>query len=331
LQYFATQRNHHILSKANVRTVRHTICLVLFLSLIPMFAEAQLFRNSNHWKQYRNEWSLAIGTTGFLGELGGRNRAGSDLFWDLEFNQSHLAAAGYYRYFITEKTAITGSFSYGVLRGSDETTAEKFRRNRNLNFKSNVYELAVRYEFHLAQELIGHRYNLRGAKGMRNSLLGLYGFVGLGGFYFNPKGRFGNQWIPLHPLSTEGQGLEGGPSNYSRLAIAIPVGFGIRKTISKSTKLGIELGVRKTFTDYIDDVSTTYFDNDIIRQEVGVDAAFLADPSLGTINSTEAGMQRGDPTDMDSYVFLMVTFSHQIKKKSRFRRRVRSRRSMPSF
>lgn len=310
----------------------------LAMLALPFASEAQVFRGASHWKSFRQEFGGGTGASGFLGELGGRDRIGSDLFYDLEFSQSHTATTLFYRYYVSEKTALRANFSYGIVRGDDKTTNEQFRRNRNLNFRSPIIEMSLIYEVHLLQEVVGHRYNIKGAKGFRNAFFDLYLYTGIGGFYFSPKGRLGaGQWYKLRPLGTEGQGLVGGPEKmYSPISVAIPIGFGITKMLGKGPskgdwKVGFDLGVRKTFTDYIDDVSTTYFDNDQLRTDRSEIAAQLADPSLGLLESTGEGLQRGDPTDMDSYVFALLTVTKKVKKCPKFRRRVRSRRSMPSF
>lgn len=319
----------------NVKKLLPILGIILFA--LPLVSEAQVFRGTSHWKSFRQELGIGTGASNYLGELGGRDRVGSDLFYDLEFSQTHTATSLFYRYYISEKTALRASASYAIVRGDDKTTAERFRRNRNLNFRSPIIEMALVYEVHLLQEVVGHRYNIKGAKGFRNAFFDLYLYTGLSGFYFNPKGQLGGgAWYKLRPLGTEGQGLVGGPDTYSTVSVAIPIGFGITKMLGKGPskgdwKVGIDLGVRKTFTDYIDDVSTTYFDNDQLRAERSDIAAELADPSLQLLESTGAGLQRGDPTDKDSFVFALITVTKKMKKRPKFRRRVRSRRSMPSF
>jgi hypothetical protein len=42
--------------------------------------------------------------------------------------------------------------------------------------------------------------------------------------------------------------------------VAIPFGIGAKMNVSKKVGIGLEWGPRKTFTDYLDDVSGTYPD-----------------------------------------------------------------------
>jgi hypothetical protein len=146
--------------------------------------------------------------------------------------------------------------------------------------------------------------------------LGLYPyiFVGVAGFYHNPKGKDANgDWHSIRKMNTEGQDIIATRKPFSPFGLAIPYGFGFRRALDKRWMIGIEYGQRKTFTDYMDGVSTTYFDNDAILADKGPNAAFLADPNLGTNEHYVAGQQRGDPTDKDSYGFLTLTVSYKLK------------------
>jgi hypothetical protein len=226
--------------------------------------------------------------------------------------------------------AIKGGFYYQLVSGADRLTQEPFRKNRNLSFKSNIFELSVQAEFYITKEQQGHRYKIKNAKGMKNYDYQAYMFVGIGAFYFNPKALYNNQWVALQPLATEGQGLPGGPKKYSRINICIPYGIGAKYNLNKEYAIGIEIGIRKTFTDYIDDVSTVYYDNAAIKKANGQMAADLADPSLFdypaeyggnglTVKQNGVGQQRGDPKDKDAFMFINITGSYKVPYKRRTR------------
>lgn len=117
----------------------------------------------------------------------------------------------------------------------------------------------------------------------------------------------------LQPLGTEGQGLIASRTKYSLIGICIPVGIGFKYTIDRYWGVGLEIGLRKTFTDYIDDVSTTYFDfanypdaNDLAA--VLADRSNKSDPKV-----TTAGQQRGDPRDKDSYMFGIFSLNYKLR------------------
>ena len=314
-----------------------TRCVVLFgllTSLTVLDLSAQYFRQSSYWKTHRNELSFGFGISNFLGELGGRNQIGAPFVWDLEFSQTRPAASFSYRYHVARNMALRMGLTYGVLAGNDNLTTEAFRNFRNLSFKSDVYELQLVYELHLYREELGHVYDLRGVKGTKSSRVGLYFFAGVGAFYFNPMAQLNNTWVELKPLGTEGQGLEGGAEEYELTQICIPMGVGLRKALNKQWSIGLELQYTKTFTDYIDDVSTNYYDNELLLAARGPEAAFLADPSPdGGIrltfppdyDPTGPGTQRGDPDDLDAYLFLKAQLHYKITKYRSGSKKYRSR------
>ena len=165
---------------------------------------------------------------------------------------------------------------------------------------------------------------------MKNNNQNLFLFAGLGAFYFNPKGRVPNgQWIKLYPLHTEGQGLEGGPKQYKRIAICMPLGVYYKLIINKKWSFGAELGYRKTWTNYIDDVGLKYYDPVKLTAAYGVLSAQMADPNLGLIpgqskpDANGDAAQRGDD-EYDSYVSLELSFGYIFKQK-RKRSRLRSK------
>ena len=133
------------------------------------------------------------------------------------------------------------------------------------------------------------------------------------------RDRYNNAWVRLKPMRTEGQGLPGGPDEYKNVQVCIPLGFGIRRAFTKNWSGGLELQYTKTFTDYIDDVSTRYYDPQALVDARGPVAAYLANPALNTpeaggIYATGIGQQRGDETDLDAYLFLKFQFHYKIYK-----------------
>lgn len=308
---------------------KHTL---LFSALLTCFSlsttlNAQYFRNSSYWKTHRQEITLGLGITNFLGELGGRDQIGSPFIWDLEFSQTKPAISLGYRYYLLKNFAVRANATYGILAGNDNLTEETFRHNRNLSFKSNLFEGQLCFEYQLFQEQPGHVYDLRGVKGMAPSRMGLYIFAGVGGFHFNPKTQFDGTWVELQPLGTEGQGLPDGPEEYSLTGVCIPMGVGIRKALNKTMTLGLELQYTKTFTDYIDDVSGVYYDKQAIEDARGPVAAYLSDPGLGEVpGQTATGQQRGYSDNNDGYLFLKLQFQYKIfKHRSQTNKQYRTR------
>lgn len=294
--------------------------LLLVVTLMPMLSWSQGFKK--RWKAYRVEYDLGVGASNFLGELGGANQIGTHAFKDLEFSQTRLAVAAGLRYKITPGIALHPHLTYGKVAGDDKLTTEFFRNYRNLNFKSNIFEFNTTVEFSVIKEQYGHRYRLKGVRGMRNFEISMYGFIGAGVFHFNPKGEYGGKWYALQPLGTEGQGLVETRKKYKRLQFCVPLGVGFKYGIDRHWAVGLEFGLRYTFTDYIDDVSRTYFDPAKLKAgngENGSLAVQLADKSQKELFGneylyiTEAGAQRGDPRHNDAYMFAIFSVNYKLK------------------
>lgn len=294
-----------------------TVAILLFSTIFIQKVYAQNYTRANDWKKFRKEVIIAAGVSEFLGDLGGLNKIGTDYSpVDLEFSLTRPAISLAYRYKIAKNFNWHSSFNYLLVAGDDKLTAEPFRHNRNLNFKSNIFEVATRFELSYFSKKAGHRYGIKKtlSRRMKSRTWEFMGFVGIGGFYFNPKGRHpeSGQWIKLQPLHTEGQGLANGPSQYKNFSVCIPMGVAYRTIINKIWCVGIELNYRKTFTDYIDDVSTNYYDKAALYNAYGQTSVIMADPSLGEIpgatmpDGRGVGAQRGDK-DKDSYMGLQIT------------------------
>jgi len=290
--------------------------VLLFIALVlPGIVNAQRYKS--RWKAYRTEIHFGVGPSNFLGELGGADQIGTNYLKDLEINQTRLSLCGGLRYKLSPAMALNTKFTYGKVTGDDALTKEFFRNYRNLNFKTNIYELSTNFEFAFIKEQVGSRYRLKGVRGQRGFELSAYGFVGAGFFYFNPKGQNpeSGEWVDLRDLGTEGQGLSGSDrEQYSKFQFCIPVGIGVKYSFDRRWGIGLEYGIRKTFTDYIDDASKTYYDNTAISTENGALAAIMADKSdKGYPYITAAGEQRGDPRDKDSYMFAIISINYKLR------------------
>tara|TARA_B110000467_G_C18273211_1_gene453750 strand:+ start:140 stop:1081 length:942 start_codon:yes stop_codon:yes gene_type:complete len=306
--------------------------ILLFISVfaLPSIADAQLFRGSNYWRQYRNELSFGVGASNSLTELGGRDRVGSDFIYDLEPTLTKYSLSFSYRYYIKKNIAVRTGLFYAQVSGDDRLTNDIYRRDRNLNFKSPIVELSVVGEYHLIGEVAGSRYKIKGAKGKKSFSVGMYLFTGVGAFYFDPRTISGTR---LKPLRTEGQGLSDGPKEYSSVNVAIPVGMGFRYAINTQWRLSLQGGYRFTTTDYLDDVSGTYYNESDLTSAYGQASAEAANPALNPSTFQYPGAQRGDPNDRDGYMFAQLQLNYKLVKKNKYGRgkKIKRRRSMPSF
>jgi len=218
----------------------------------------------------------------------------------LEINQ---AKGAFLRYNLNNTFSIKANFFQGTLSGSDANypTIESAAQ-RNLSFRSNIYEAGIQGELNFIN--CGEKTRT-GPKPTVRYLTSAYLFGGVSGFYFNPQTFYQGQWHDLQPLGTEGQGLAGHPEKYSRFQIAIPMGFGFKVRPNRRSCMGVEFGLRRTFTDHLDDVGGPYPDLKALREATPLAAALSyrgaeADPSAPT---APPGSPRGNPNDKDMYFF----------------------------
>jgi hypothetical protein len=136
-------------------------------------------------------------------------------------------------------------------------------------------------------------------------------------YNFNPKAEMNDDWVELRPLGTEGQGsgLKSAPKPYSLLGVSIPFGMGFKFHAFGRLGVSIEWGMRKTYTDYLDDVSTTYADPDVLFATQGLVAVELADRSLVNPGPVNTNRQRGNETNRDWYSFAGLTITYKIQPK----------------
>ncbi|MFI5202903.1 MAG: DUF6089 family protein [Flavobacteriales bacterium] len=298
--------------------------IVILFTLQITFTEAQSFFSPTAWRTLRREVGISFGASNFLGDLGGRDAIGTNFLRDWEFSMIRFSSQVYHSYYLNQSTTIKTNFSYAWIQGDDKLTKETFRSNRNLNFKSNVYEFSTAIQWLFLKEKMGNKYGLRNIRhrkiGVRANSIGMYLTAGIGVMYFNPKGNFQGRWVELHRLHTEGQGLPGGPRQYKRVGVSIPLGIGFRKSLSRQSGLYLEFTQHYTFTDYLDDVSSSYYDNAAISQNFGTTAAAMADPNLGQIVDVNGysyvsapGEQRGDIDDKDNFMMLTLGYYYKIR------------------
>ncbi|MDI1355132.1 MAG: hypothetical protein PSX36_09445 [bacterium] len=297
------------------------------------FTYSQVFMRPNEWKKYKRELFFTAGTSNFLGDLGGSPADASHYTpKDLNFNQSRVAIGFGGRYKLKRYVNVAAKFSYLNVKGDDAATTNIYRENRNLNFKSNIYELTGRIEGgYQSTKRGGNRYGIRKNYGRMKAVThNLFAFVGAGVFYFNPKGQAPDgSWVTLYNLHTEGQGLPGGPKQYSRVGFSIPIGGYYKFTWNKIWSVGLEFSYRKTFSDYIDDVGSSYYNPAALTANYGPLSAQMADPSLGNIPGATMPAADGTPAvrgdkQKDAYMSLEIMVSY-IFKKQRKSYRLRSK------
>ncbi len=276
---------------------KKNIILILNLFILPFLSFSQ-----------HSELGIMLGVSTYQGDLSPSNKRLNPgqlnpmlgIFGKKNFNQYFAARLG---------------FNYGVISAEDSKSTIESSRVRNLSFRSNIFEGNLMFEFNI----LGYEpYNLE-------KPWSPYIFAGVALFHYNPKAKYDGDWVELQPLGTEGQGLAAYPDRdpYNLNGFSIPMGVGVKFAISDTWNIGAEVGVRRTFTDYLDDVSDTYVEESLLLEKNPLSAA-LANRSG---NPIEVGSGRGNEQVSDWYTFIGITLSRNFLDNGLVGSRKRNRKS----
>jgi hypothetical protein len=220
---------------------------------------------------------------------------------DISFTKPGVGVSFIHRY--GPRYTVVGEFLYGQIEGSDATSARSsdpggynFRKERNLSFRNQIKELSVLFVFDLFENKSTFLNRVKWTP---------YIFFGGSVFAHNPQAKApatyldgvpdpkAGQWVDLQPLGTEGQysTLKPGDVNYgvkpySLVQVAVPFGLGARIRLNDYFDLWADVGIRYTFTDYLDDVSKNYVDlnriKDPLAQALSYRSNEISNPGLPT-------------------------------------------------
>lgn len=308
-----------LLYQKDIPLIINLMFKILFISIV-LFTTGSLysqykvsnFDKSPYWKHHKHEFFFNIGATGFLGDVGGLDKAGTNNSpVDLDFKSIRYTGGIGYRLRFSPRFAYTSTLAYAQFSGKDEYTQEIIRNSRNLSFRTHALDLGQRLEFIIfAKENISG--SMANAANAREHADLLYLFGGVNGFLFIPQANLNGKWTNLRPLKTEGQGLPDGAKEYGLFNFGIPVGIGYRFGLAAGWRLGFELSYTKTFTDYLDDVSTVYYDPIALQTNIGDEAVYAANPAKANHDWFTAGQQRGNDEDKDAYLYFNITVTYNI-------------------
>ena len=213
---------------------------------------------------------------------------------DRRFALSNAKMAGSIglRYDLSEHITARGFFTLSTVMGVDRINKNALLKERNLDFHSRIFDFEL-----------GAQYNIFS---LNNRWWTPYVFAAAGMFNFRPATMTnGGDKVFLQPLSTEGQGFVNGRTPYGLWQFMIPFGFGAEYAVTEDLRVGLEFGYRATFTDYLDDVSKGYIDENVIRANRGQQAVDLAYRGPGAYPA--ADNRRGNPNNNDAYYFVQLT------------------------
>jgi hypothetical protein len=302
--------------RTRVPTVRlYVLACLLGINSLPSFSQSISAGNI--------EAGIGIGPSFFLGDLGGNRGKGKTFIKDVNFPVTKLMKGIYLNYYPAEWFGFRIAANIGVLEGYDSLVStdgkdELERKKRNLGFRSNIKEVYAAIEIY--PTVFMEQYD---------GLLGKirpYGVAGFGMFKHNPKAIYTEpngtkRWVELKPLRLEGQGMAEYPNKkeYSLNQYALIMGGGFKYYIKENMYIGLEILHRKTFTDYLDDVSTTYIDPQYFDVYLTPDQAAQARQLAyreryynPAINRPYINYQRGDPKENDAFFSGMLRFGMRL-------------------
>jgi outer membrane protein W len=177
--------------------------------------------------QNTSEIGIGLGATNYRGEISP----------DYQLQNNRPAFTAFYRKDVSVPITLRGSFTAGFLRAADDNvTGENggvppLQNYRQANTKGSVLEASAVMEYNFMD------YHYRTDKIHFTPYL----FAGIGVFYANTTTVTNNSALSSE-LNQSG----------SMLGLAIPAGVGLKYALSEHLNLGLEVGVRKAFTDQLD-------------------------------------------------------------------------------
>lgn len=260
--------------------------------LLLLFCLAQLA----HLRAQVSELGITGGVSYYIGDLNPTRHYPTN---------THLAGGVFYRYNFNQHYAVRIQGLFTKLEAYDSDSNDSLQVLRNLGFRTNLFEVSATVEINFLK--------YRGiTKDSHNWTP--YIFLGLAYIHFNPQNLLDDTWYDLQPLGTEGQGTSVGGDPYKLDVLSIPHGVGFKFALTDKLDLGLEWGLRRTYTDHLDDVSGTYVDNTFLTTETGPLTAALADPSVLRETGINTGRSRGDSYTQDWYQYTGLTLSVLLTK-----------------
>lgn len=254
-------------------------CLFFILSLLAQVSFAQ-----------KTEFGFHAGVCNYWGDLAPM----------LVAKETHPMAGVFARINLNHTWALRAELNKFTLTGTDANFANS--QVRNLSFKNQMNEAALLLEFNY----------LKFGTHVLHEHFTSYVFVGMGVFTHNPQGYLNGVWYDLRNYRTENVA-------YSTFGMAIPFGIGIKYMFNNRFAFESQLGFRKTFTDYLDDVSGVYPDIQSRFSDGGLIGSTLTDRSIEKFGMPQfkKGYKRGDPGHNDWYMNLSVGFSMRLRAKGK--------------
>ena len=271
--------------------IKKIICSVLFLAFF-----GSIMAQSEEYVQ-QGEFGVTVGAAHYFGDL--NTRAG--------LNRPKPAIGLFFRKQFGNYVGLRIAGHYAQLGYSDIYSKNEYQQSRNLSFNTNIWEIAAMGDFNFFKFLPNNP----------DYVFTPYITLGVGVFTYDPYAYLNDKKEFLRPLGTEGQTIGYlGRKQYSTMALCIPFGAGVKYNLTEKLNISFEISHRYTFTDYLDDVSTTYVGaNNFPLSGNGPTAKLLQDRSYeidpNNIIGIE-GRQRGLSKQKDQYMIVELGLSFNI-------------------
>lgn len=212
----------------------------------------------------------------------------------LSLRQAKPAISLGLRYDLSSRFTARLFLTYSKLAAADSNNTQPKLVERNLSFQTKLWDGELGLQFHF--------------RDLNDYWWTPYVFAGIGVFNYKPYtlNNLDNK-VYLQPLGTEGQGFIPGEEPYRLTQLSLPVGIGAEYALNEDMRIGIEMGYRILFTDYLDDVSGRYVDQATLLANRGQEAVDLAYRGSGVY--PVAGDKRGNEFNNDAYYFVQLTFT----------------------
>ena len=246
------------------------------------------------------EGGIFLGTTEYQGDLSKSQ---------VTISQTKPSFGILGRYYFGPRFDVKANVYYGWIEGDDKDYKGD-RARRDLSFKTNILEIGVNGELNILP-FISNSKRYRFAP---------YVFAGVALYHFNPTAvdPWTGKEVDLQPLATEGE------SAYSLWQLAIPYGVGIKYSLGHFWNIGLEVGQRKIFTDYLDDVSGNYV-TPAVYEKMTAEAQHMADPGyFASVQNAKhlkdnliysgKTIKRGNSEREDMYLFAGITLTKTLRR-----------------
>ena len=219
--------------------MKRSLVVIILFCIVAQISEAQL------WRQKRYEALASIGTSQFFGDIGGFSKGENIVgLKDFSFSQTRFNLNVGLKYKILKDLNVRLNLTYGMLHATDKRGSNE---SRGMEARTSIFEPSIMGEYYFIKSKLENSYLFSSGKGGSSkdlfSVLEFYMFTGIGGLSYNAKGN-----DKLAPLGIKNSGF----------TAIIPVGIGVNILFKPEYNIGLELGGRYAFSDYLEGYTSQY-------------------------------------------------------------------------